>query len=120
MPPQPLLPVLMMRMPLSDFLQTVPHHHLIKSRRENRRRHVNQDRDPRVTVVREGLPAEEYRGDDPCAQITSEICGDGDAGEPPDHVGVGHADDEGRADGGHEGVGGIEGGPDDDPLDEAL
>ena len=114
MPLQPLLPILMHRMPLANLTQTIPHQQLIIPRREQRRGHIDQDGDPAVIHIAEGLAAEEDGGDDPRAQITGEVGGDGDVGEAPDHGAVGEADGEGGAGGGDEGVRRVEAGPDDD------
>ena len=111
---QPLLSVLMHRMPLPNLTQAVPHQKLIVPRCEQGRRYVHQDRNPAVVHVRETFAAEENGGDDTSAQVTSQIGGDGDVGEAPDHGAVGETDGEGGSGGGNEGVGGIETGPDDD------
>ena len=123
MPLQPLLPILMHRMPLPNLTQTVPHQELVIPRREQRRRHIDQDGDPAVVHVGEGFAAEEDGGHDPRAQVSGQVGGDGDVGEAPDHGGVGEADGEGGAGGGDEGVGGVEAGPDYDAdvgVDEEL
>lgn len=113
----------MHRMPLPNNLQAIPHKELIVPRREQRRRHINQDGDPGVILVGEGLATEEYRGDDARAQVTGEIGGDGYAGEAPDHSGVGETYGEGDGDGGYEGVGGVQARPEydaDEGVDEEF
>ncbi len=104
----------MHRMPLPNLAQTIPHQKLIIPRREQRRRHIDQDRDPAIIHIAKRLAAEENRRHDPRAQVTGEVGGDGDVGEAPDHGGVGEADGKGGAGGGDEGVRGVEAGPDDD------
>ena len=123
MPLQPLLPVLMNRMALPNLTQTVPHQKLIIPCCEDRRRHIDQDGNPAVIIVRERLAAEEDGRDDAGAEVTRQIRRDGDVGEGPDHGGVGHADGEGRGGGGDEGVGRVEARPDDEAdvgVDEEL
>lgn len=119
MPPQPLLPILMHRMPLGDLPQTIPHQKLIVSGRENSGGDINQDGDPAVVEVSEGFAAEENGGHDPGAEIAGEVRADGDVGEAPDHGCVGEADGEGGAGGGDERVGWVEVRPDDE-ADEAI
>ena len=105
----------MHRMALANLAQTVPHQKLVIRRREQRRGHVDQDRDPAVLHVAEGFAAEEDRRHDPRAEVAGQVRGDGDVGEAPYHGGVGEPDGEGRAGGGDEGVRRVETGPDDDP-----
>ena len=114
MPLQPLLPILMHRMPLPNLTQAIPHQQLIVPRREERRRHVDQNRDPAVIHIGEGFAAEEDGRHDPRAKVTGHVGGDGDVGEAPDHGGVGEADCKGGAGGGDERVRGVEAGPDHD------
>ena len=102
----------MHRMPLPNLTQTIPHQQLIIPRREQRRRHINHDRDPAIIHIGERFAAEEDGRHDPRAQITGEVGGDGDVGEAPDHGGVGEADGKGGAGGGNEGVRRVEAGPD--------
>ena len=123
MPLQPLLPVLMDRMSLPNLTQTIPHQHLIVPRREQRRRHIDQDRDPAIIHIGERFAAEEDGRHDPRAKVTGQVGGDGDVGEAPDHSAVCEADGKGGAGGGDEGVRGIEAGPDYDAnvrVDEEL
>lgn len=112
MPLQPLLPILMHRMALPNLTQTIPHQKLIVPRREQRRGHINQDRDPGVIHIGESLAAEEDGGHDPRSEVSGEVGGYGDVGEAPDHGSVCEADGEGSAGGGDEGVRGVETGPD--------
>ena len=109
---QPVLPILMHSMPLPNLTQTIPHQKLIIARCEQRRWHVHQNRNPAVIHVCETFLAEENGGDDTSAQVTSQVGGDGNVGEAPDHGAVGKADGEGSAGGGDEGIGGVETGPD--------
>ena len=102
----------MHRMPLPNLTQTIPHQQLIVSRREQRRRDVDQNRDPAIIHIGERFAAEEDGRHDPRAQVTGQIGRDGDVGEAPDHGGVGKADCKGGAGGGDEGVRGVEAGPD--------
>lgn len=123
MPLQPLLSVFMHSMPLSNLTQTIPHQELIIPRREQRRGHIDQDGDPTVVHVAERFAAEEYPRHDSRPKVTSEVCGDGDVSEAPNHGAVGKADGEGSAGGRDEGIGRIQTGPDDDPdvgIDEEL
>ena len=112
MPMQPLLSLLMLRMPPRNLTQTIPHQKLIIRRCKQRRRHVHQNRNPAIIQIPESFAAEENSGNDSSAQVTSEVRGDGNVGEAPDHGCVGEADGEGCGGGGYEGVGGIEAGPD--------
>ena len=112
MPMQPLLSLLMLRMPPRNLTQTIPHQELIIRRRKKRRRHVHQDRNPAVIQITKGFAAEENSGNDSGAQVTSEVRGDGNVREAPDHGCVGEADGEGYGGGSYEGVGGVEAGPD--------
>ncbi len=109
---QPLLPCLMRSMPLRNLAQTIPHQELIICRGEECRRHVDQYRNPAVVQVTKRFPAEEDSGNDPGSQVTSEVRGDGNVGETPDHGCVGETDGEGGGGGGYEGVGGVEARPD--------
>lgn len=111
---QPLLPLLMHRVALADLAQAIPHQELVVARREERRGHVDQDGDPAVVHVAEGLAAEEDGGHDARAQVAGEVGGDGDVGEAPDHGGVREADGERGAGRGDERVRRVETGPDDD------
>ena len=99
-------------MSLPNLTQTIPHQKLIIPRREQRRRHIDQDSNPAVIHIAERLPAKEYSRHDPRSQITGEICRDGDVGEAPDHGGVCETDGKGSAGGRDEGVGGVETCPD--------
>ena len=112
MPMQPLLPTLMQRMPPRNVTQTIPHQKLIIRRRKQRRRHIHQYRNPAIIQITKRLSAKENRGYDSRAQVTSQVRGDGNVGETPDHGCVGEADGEGGGGGGYEGVGGVEAGPD--------
>lgn len=74
-------------------------------------------------MIREGLGTKENQRHETTAQITSEICGDGDVGETPNHSAVGEADCEGDGGWGDEGVGWVETGPDyetDEAVDEKF
>ena len=102
----------MHRMPLANLTQTIPHQELVIARREQCRRHVDQDRDPAVVHVAESFAAEEDGRHDSRAEVTGEVSGDGDVGEAPDHGGVREADGEGGGGGGDEGIRGVETGPD--------
>ena len=104
----------MHRMPLPNLAQTVPHQKLVIRRREQRRRNIDQDRDPAVMHIAERFPAKEDGRHDPRAQVAGQVGGDGDVGEAPDHGGVGEADGEGSAGRGDERVRGVEAGPDDE------
>ena len=113
----------MHRVPLPNLTQTIPHQHLIIPRREQRRRHVDQNRNPAIIHIAKRFAAEEDGRHDPRTQVSSEVGGNGDVGEAPDHGSVREADGEGSAGGGDEGVGGVETGPDDDTdvgVDEEL
>ena len=109
---QPLLPVLMRSMPLRNLLQAIPHQKLIIPRREKRRRHVNQDGNPAVIQITKRFTTEEDSGHDSGTQVTSQVRGDGNVGETPDHGCVGETDGEGDGGGGYEGVGWVEARPD--------
>lgn len=112
MPLQPFLPILMHRMPLANLTQAVPHQKLIIPRREQRRRHIDQDCDPAVIHIAERLAAEEDGRHDSRSEITGHVRGDGDVGEAPDHGSVCETDGEGSAGGRDEGIGRVETGPD--------
>lgn len=102
----------MHRMPLANLTQAIPHQQLIVPRREQRRRHIDQDGDPAVIHVAERFAAEEDGRHDPRSEITGQVRGDGDVGKAPDHGGVCEADGERGPGGGDEGVGRVETGPD--------
>ena len=120
MPHQAVIPFLVPRMSAVDLLQTVADEELIVSCREKRGGDINQNADPAVSVVeREGLAAEKDGRHNASAQITSEVGGDGVAGEAPDHDSIRQADGEGDTRCRDEGIRGIETGPDHDP-DEAV
>ena len=112
MPMQSLLAVLMGSMSPRNLLQAIPHQKLIIRRREQRRRHVNQDGNPAVIQITKRFAAEEDSGHDSGTQVTSQVRGDGNVGETPDHGCVGETDGEGGGGGGYEGVGGVEARPD--------
>ena len=112
MPMQPLLSLFMLSMPPSNLTQTIPHQKLIIPRSKKRRRHVNQYRNPAVIQIRKRFPAEEDSGNNSSSQVTSEVGGDGNVGETPDHGCVGETDSEGGGGGGYEGVGGVKARPD--------
>ena len=112
MPMQPLLTMLMLRMPLSNLAQTIPHQKLIISRRKKRSRHINQNSNPAIIQIRKHLAAKENRRNDSTAQVPGQICGNGHVGEAPDHGCVCETDGEGGAGCGDEGVGRVETGPD--------
>ena len=109
---QPLLSLLMGSMPPRNLLQAIPHQKLIIRRREQRCRHINQDGNPAIIQITKCLASEEDSGNDSSAQVTSQVRGDGNVGETPDHGCVGETDGEGGGGGGYEGVGGVEAGPD--------
>lgn len=109
---QSLLPLLMRRMPPRNLLQAIPHQKLIIRRREKGRRHIHQDGNPAIIQITKGFAAEEDGGNDSRSQITSEVRGDGNVGETPDHGCVGETDGEGGGCGGHEGVGWVKACPD--------
>ena len=114
MPLQAFLPILMHRMSLANLTQTIPHQKLIVPRREQRRRHIDQDRNPAVIHIGERFAAEEDGRHDPRAKVAGHVGGDGDVGEAPDHGGVCEPDCKGGAGGGDERVRRVEAGPDDD------
>lgn len=116
MPPQPLLPILIASLASTDLRQRVPQKDLIEGCRKDRCRDVDQDSDPAVRTVREGLAAKEDRGDDPAAQVPREVRGDGDWRDAPDHHRICHPDDDGSGGGRDEGVCGVDAGPDDQAL----
>ena len=109
---QPFLPLFMLSMPPSDLTQTIPHQKLIIARGKKGCRHVDQDGNPAVIQIAKGLPTEEDCGHDSGSQVTSEVRGDCNVGETPDHSCVGQTDGKGSGGGGYEGVGGVEAGPD--------
>lgn len=111
---QALLAMLMGSMPPRNLLQAIPHQKLIIRRREQRRRHINQDGNPAVIQITERFTTEEDGGHDSSTQVTSQVRGDGNVGESPDHGCVGETDGEGSGGGGYEGVGGVEARPDHD------
>ena len=119
MPPQALLALLMHRGSLPQLLQTVAHEEFVVARREERGGHIDQDCDPAVVVEREDLAAKEDGGDDAAAEITRQVGADGGPTETPYHIPVGETDGVGGGGGRDEGVGGIEGSPDDE-ADEAV
>ena len=112
MPMQSLLSLFMLSMPPSNLTQAIPHQKFIIPRSKKRCRHINQYRNPAVIQIRKRFPAEEDRGNDSCSQVTSEVRGDGNVGETPDHGCVGETDSEGGGGGGYEGVGGVKARPD--------
>ena len=114
MPLQPLLPILMHSMPLPNLTQTIPHQKLIIPRREQRRRHIDQNRYPAVIHIAKSFTAKEDSRHDSRSEVTSEVCGDGDVREAPDHGSVCETDSEGSASGRDEGVRGVQASPDDD------
>ena len=114
MPLQTLLPILMHRMPLPNLTQAIPHQKLIIRRREQRRRHIDQDGNPAIIHIAKRFAAKEDGRHDPRPEVSGQVGGDGDVGEAPNHGGVREADGEGGAGGGDEGVRGVEAGPDDD------
>ena len=59
-------------------------------------------------LICENVATEENSGHDAGAEITGQVGGDGDVGEPPNHVCVSQSDGERDADGGDEGVRRIE------------
>ena len=109
---QALLPMLMGSMPPRNLLQAIPHQELIIGRREQRRRYVNQNGNPAVIQITKRLTTEEDSGHDTRAQVTSQVRGDGNVGETPDHGCVGETDSEGSGGGGYERVGRVEARPD--------
>ena len=111
---QPLLTILMSRMTFSNLTEGIPHQKLIIARCEDGSGDVDEDGDPGVIVVGEGLAAEEDGCHDAGAEISGQVGGDGDVGEGPDHGRVGHADGERGSGGGDEGVGRVQAGPDDE------
>ena len=114
MPLQPLLPVLVHGMPLPNLTQTVPHQELIIPRREQRRRHIDQDCNPAVVHVAEGFATEEYSRHDPRSKVTSEVCRNRNIGKAPDHGSVCETDGERGAGCRDERVRRVETGPDND------
>ena len=111
---QALLPMFMQRMALSNLAQTIPHQELIIPRSKQRSRNINQDSNPAIVKVRERFSAEENSRDNSSTQVPSQVGGDGDVGETPDHSCVCETDSKGSALCGDEWVGGVETGPDDD------
>lgn len=109
---QALLPLLMRSMPPCNLTQTIPHQKLIISRSKKRCGYVDQDCNPAVIQISKGFTAEEDSGHDSGSQVTSEVRGDGNVGETPDHGCVGETDGEGCGGGGYEGVGGVKARPD--------
>ena len=99
-------------MALRNLTQTIPHQKLIVGRSEKRRGHVDQYRNPAVIQIAKGFAAEEDGRNDSGSQVTSQVRGDGNVGETPDHGCVGETDGEGGGGGGYEGVGGVEARPD--------
>ena len=111
---QTLLPVFMQRMALSNLTQTIPHQELIIPRSKQRSRNINQDSNPAVVKVRERFSAEENSRNNSSTQVPSQVGGDGDVGETPDHSCVCETDSKGSALCRDEWVGGVQTGPDDD------
>ena len=109
---QALLPFFMCSMSSSNLTQTIPHQELIIAGGKERCRHVDQYRNPAVVKITKGFSAKEDGGHDSGSQVTSEVRGDGNVGETPDHGGVGETDGEGSGRGGYEGVGGVKACPD--------
>lgn len=99
-----------------DLGERIPQEHLVDGRAKNCGGHVDQDRDPAVVPVREGLAAKEDGRHDPAAQVPGQVGRDGDGREAPDHDAVGQSDHGGGGSRGDEGVGGIKAGPDDQGL----
>ena len=113
----------MHRMPFANLTQTIPNQEFVITRREQSRRHIDQDRDPAVIHIAESFAAEEDSRHDPRSEIASEVCGDRNVGEAPDHGAVGKADGEGGGGGGDEGIRGVETGQNynsDVGIDEEL
>lgn len=108
MPRQPLLPVLMPVVILPNQIQTIPHQKLVIPRREQCSRYVDQNGDPRVVVIGEDFAAEEDGGDDAGSQVTGEVSADRNICVSPYHTSVSQPYSEWHADGGDEGVGGVE------------
>lgn len=101
-------------MALANLTQTISHQKFIIPRREQRRRHIDQNRNPAVIHVAESFAAEEDSRHDSGAEITSEVCGDGDVGEAPYHCSVCETDGEWSAGGRDKRVRRVKTGPDDD------
>lgn len=101
-------------MALPNLTQTIPHQEFIIPRREQRRRHIDQNCNPAVVHVGERFAAEEDSRHDSCAKITGKVCRDGNVGEAPNHCSVRETDGEWSAGGRDEGIRGVEAGPDHD------
>jgi hypothetical protein len=119
MPMEALHPVLMLPMPLSNVLQTIPHEKLIVGSCEDGGRHIDQDGYPAVIHVAESLAAEKDGRHNPGAEVSGQVGGDGVCGETPDHVGIGEADGVWGSSWGDEGVSWVQACPNDD-ADEAI
>lgn len=106
------MPLLMHCMPLPNRSQTIPHQELIIPRREQRRWHTGQNRNPAVVHIAECFAAEEYSCHDSRTKVTSEVRGDGVIAKAPNHGSECKTNREGRAGRGDEGIRRIETGPD--------
>jgi len=94
-PDQSVIAALMGSMPLRNLIQAIPYDQFIEASRKQRRRNIDEDRDPRITViVREGLLAEEDGRHHPGPEIPGRVRGDGVDGEAPHHASVREADGE--------------------------
>lgn len=120
MPLQPLIAMLMHSPPSPQLRQAIAHDELVVAGGEDGGGHVDEDGDPRVATIGEGLAAEEDGGDDARAQVARQVGADADVREAPHHRRVREADHERRGGGRDERVGWVERRPDDDALGVAC
>ena len=99
-------------MALPNLTQTIPHQKLVIPRREQRGRHIDENCNPAVIHIAESFAPEEDSCHDPCSKVTSEVCGDRNISESPDHRSVCKTNGEWSAGGRDEGVCGVKTGPD--------
>lgn len=48
MPHKPILPILVLRMPKRNLVQTIPKHQFVEARRQNRGGYVDEERNPPI------------------------------------------------------------------------
>ena len=106
----------MLYTPFVKQLNRITQEKLIKSSGEKRCRDVDQDTDPAVRFVGEGLAAVEDGCYESSTEVTSHVGGNSDVGEAPDHDPVAYTDDDGHGGGCYKGVGWIDAGPDYETL----
>ena len=90
-----LIPMFMYGMTFTDLTQAITHQEFVVTRSKKSCWDVDQDCDPAVIHVAEGLSSEEDSGDNSCTKVTRQIRRDGDICKSPYHSGIGKTDSEG-------------------------